>query len=253
MRSPLSNVNGIRAPGGEARGRIAHFDQQARALQVARLLERAEHPSRHLDAVHVEHRLGRQRPHDMSAGQVGAHQRRMSGRHRVQELAAEFNALPGQGPPVLSEAQCGQAGIGAGLGILRLCRFEHLERRAGAAPVKLVQAGELGRGGALLRGRYGNLAVVGHQQSAVEHGAERIDAFRRLGRDWMGDPQADRALLFCIERGHGVLSARMGRIILVSPGGERHGERRIHCEVQRAPDPDIHDRDPHPGGNGKFT
>ena len=161
---------------------------------------------------------------------------------------------------MLGEAQRGQAGIGAGLGVLGLSRFEHLERRARAGLVKLVQAGELGGGSALLRGRYGNRTVVGQQESAVEHGTERIDAFRRLGRNGMRDPQPDRALLFCVERGHRGLSARRGCVVLIAPGGERHGERRVHREVQCAPDPVIHDpflivlrSEPRPGGNGKFT
>src|SRR5580698_3471994 len=56
--------------GGETRGRIAHFDEQAGALQLAELTQSPEYASRNLDAVDVEQRLRGQSAENVASGQI---------------------------------------------------------------------------------------------------------------------------------------------------------------------------------------
>jgi hypothetical protein len=143
---------------------------------------------------------------------------------------------------MLREARRSQPRIRAGLRILGLSSLEHLQRRTRTALVQLVQTDELGRGSVLLCGRNGSFAFVGQKHRPIEHGAQCIGTLRRHRRDGMRNPQLDGALLFCVERRRGGLTGRPGRIVLIAQGNERCGERRVHRELQRVPDPVFHER-----------
>jgi hypothetical protein len=82
--------------------------------------------------------------------------------------------------------------------LLGLSRFQHSQRGSGTAAVQALQSVKFRRRRALGRGGGAGIAQIGYQCRLIQHEAECLDTFRRLGGHRMSYHDADSALLLGI-------------------------------------------------------
>ena len=168
-------------------------------MQLARLAQGAEHPSRHLQAIDIQQGIARNRSHTVSTGDIGAKQHAAAAGRGVDQALTLAHRERSDRTPVQDEASACRFDLGLRSCLLSLRRFEHLERCAGTGVHEAAQSHYLGRCRMLGGGCGGYLARLRDQLRGIQHDPERGGTHRCTGGQGVGDVDSGRPQLFGIE------------------------------------------------------